>query len=212
MNTVTFGSKDSYDDFDLVLTSKSIESPKAKTNAVDVPGMDGVVDLTEYFGEVNYSNRKLSFEFSTVEPVDDFASIYSTLQNEVNGRRMQIRLSDDPGYYYVGRVQLNDWKTDKAVGKIAVDVDCEPYKYKDEITQKADNVSGSKTVTYQNLQKSVVPTFVLGAAMSITFGSHTYQVTAGTYVNNEIRFVAGNNQVSYSGSGMVTVKYQERGF
>lgn len=210
MNTVTFGTKNSFTDYDLLLTSKTLETPKPKYMRVDVPGADGELDFTEYFGEVVYNNRKLSLEFSSVEEVGDFPGVYADFANAVHGKRMKVLLSDEPGWYFMGRVEVGDWKIEKGVATLPVEVDCEPYRYKDAVTSVTTNVSGTKTVTYTNSRKSVVPTFTLTAAMGITFGGSTYQVSAGTYSNDSIRFVEGNNQVTYSGSGAVTVTYQEK--
>ena len=67
MKGIKFGDYHSYDDFSLILTSKTIGTPTPKTEIIDIPGGDGVLDLTEFFGEVKYNNRQLSFEFSTIK-------------------------------------------------------------------------------------------------------------------------------------------------
>ena len=45
MQTVTFGTKNSYDDFGLILTDKNIGFPEPKLEEGDVIGADGVIDL-----------------------------------------------------------------------------------------------------------------------------------------------------------------------
>ena len=57
MKEILFGEYYSYRDFSLVLSNKTIESPQIKTSTVEIDGMDGVFDLTDYFGEVKYKNR-----------------------------------------------------------------------------------------------------------------------------------------------------------
>lgn len=51
MKGITFGTYHSYDDFNLLLTSKEVAAPKVKTIEIDVPGANGALDLTEFFGE-----------------------------------------------------------------------------------------------------------------------------------------------------------------
>ena len=53
MNTVTFGEYNSYADLNLILSSKTIGSPSVKTSTIDLPGSDGELDFTEYFGGKN---------------------------------------------------------------------------------------------------------------------------------------------------------------
>lgn len=48
MKGITFGTYHSYDDFNLLLTSKEVAAPKVKTIEIDVPGADGALDLTEF--------------------------------------------------------------------------------------------------------------------------------------------------------------------
>ena len=67
MKTVKFGDLDSYADLGLVRSNVEVGSPATKTDSVDIPGADGVLDLTEYFGEVLYENRELSMDFQTME-------------------------------------------------------------------------------------------------------------------------------------------------
>ena len=45
------------------MTSKSIGNPEPKIITVEIPGSDGVKDLTETFGSVKYKNRTLTFDF-----------------------------------------------------------------------------------------------------------------------------------------------------
>ena len=84
---VQFGDYHSWRDLGLILGSKEIESPEAKTMFVNIPGADGSLDLTEYFGEINYDNRQLSFDFSTIIPQKDFLKQFSIIQNLLNGKK-----------------------------------------------------------------------------------------------------------------------------
>lgn len=146
MNTVTFGQYRSYEDLQLLLTGKTIGTAAAKTELIDIPGSDGVLDFTEYHGEVKYKNRPLSFTFETIVPPSQFMTVFSTVQNLLHGKRMQIQLSEEPDYYYIGRISVNEWKAEKRIGRFTVDCDCEPYKYKTVQTAFSsvlDNVSNN---------------------------------------------------------------------
>ena len=104
MNGVRFGNYHSYDDFNLILTQKTIGTPSPKTETIDIPGGDGVLDLTDFFGEVKYNNRQLSFEFSTIVPKEEFMELFSRVQNAIHGQKMQIVLDDDSEWFYFGRI------------------------------------------------------------------------------------------------------------
>ena len=213
MKQVHFGNYHSYVDFSLILSSKTIEAPEPKTESVEVPGSDGIIDLSDYFGEIKYKNRSLTFEFTAAPQIKlkDFLTLFSKIQNAIHGKRLKIVLDDDPDFYYIGRVSVNEWKTDKNIGKITVECDCEPYKYKLNPTVIALNVVKSADYTYTNLRKTVVPTITADAEMQITFNRNTYSISPGVYTIPEIAFSAGNNIISYAGTGNVIVEYQEGG-
>ena len=130
MKGVTFGNLHSYRDLHLILAEKIIGTPSPKTELIDIPGSDGVLDFTEFFDGIKYNNRKLSFEFSTLVPQSEFMTLFSTVQNALHGQKMMIYLDDDPEWYYIGRINVSEWKSDKLHGKLTVDCDCEPYKYR----------------------------------------------------------------------------------
>ena len=209
LNTVGFDDWDSFDDFELVLTSKTVGAPSIKTETVDVPGADGSLDLTEFFGEVFFENRELNFEFAC--KTEPYLEVYSYFKNKVHGKKMKIRLSDDPGFYYLGRVSINEWETDEGLGFVSVDVDAEPYKYRNEVTQKIFSVNGSLSVILDNLKKPVSPTFEVSDPINITFENKQYAASEGTYKNLEIILKAGENPIKFDGNGTVVVTYQERG-
>lgn len=211
LKQVHFGEYSSFDDFTLILSSKKIESPKTKTETVDVPGADGVLDMTEYFGEPKYENRTLTFEFSTMARQDEFLKLFSQIQNAIHGKRFSIWLDEDPDFYYVGRISVSEWQADKNIGKVTVECDCEPYKYKQQQTRIVTAVNGSAKVVYTNLRKSVTPQFDTTAQITIKYGALSFSANAGTFRVPEIVFSAGNTVLEYEGNATVTVTYQEGG-
>lgn len=136
MKGVRFGNYHSYDDFSLILTQKTIGTPTPKTETIDIPGGDGVLDLTEFFGEVKYNNRQLSFEFSTIVPKEEFMNLFSRVQNALHGKKMNIVLDDDNEWCYTGRITVAEWKAEKSIGKLTIDCECDPYKTKPEKTSE----------------------------------------------------------------------------
>lgn len=213
LKKVFFDNYDSFTDFNLILSSKTIEVPEPKTSEVDIDGMDGVLDLTDYFGEVAYKNRKLTLEFSTVDvQASDFINHFSNIQNAIHGRKMTIILSEDPTFYYIGRVSVNEWKSDKNIGKIVIECDCEPYKYKKYLTTFTETINGTREVILLNLRKWVVPVFKSTGEMKITFNNNVYNIASGEYTLDDVVFKDGKNLLTLEGNATVTIEYQERGF
>lgn len=212
MKGVLFDNLHSYTDFRLLLTSKKIEVPATKTETIEVAGADGVLDLTDFFGEVKYSNRHLTFEFATNVDKNEFITLFSEIQNALHGKRMKIILDDDPDFYYIGRVSVNEWQADRNIGLVTISCDCEPYKYKLYKTILSVNVKDELEVIYTNLRKQVTPIFTSSGNVKIEFEGQSYSINQGTSTIPDIVFKAGKNIVKYTGVNIsVTCEYQERG-
>lgn len=130
MRGVTFGNKHSFTDFGMYLKSYDIGFPEPKTETVDVPGMNGVIDLTDVFGEVYYKNRHLSFTFSVIRKNMEWDELLNTLTEYLHGKKMRIILDSDPEHYWYGRCTINTFSTDRRISTITIDCDAEPFKKK----------------------------------------------------------------------------------
>ena len=129
IRNVRFGDIDSYKDLGLVLSSREISSPKIKEHYVDVDGADGSLDLTEVLGEIRYETRSIKLGFTVVDDRSKFWDIFSNVQNLIHGKRFRIVFDDDEDFYYVGRVSIDKWKTDKVLGTMNFTIEADPYKY-----------------------------------------------------------------------------------
>lgn len=210
MKGVKFGDYHSFNDLSLILAQKTIGTPSPKTEIIDIRGGDGILDLSEFFGEVKYENRNLSFEFSTIVPQAEFMNLFSAVQNALHGQKMQIVLDDDAEWYYIGRITVSEWKADRNIGKLTIDCDCEPYKIKIAETVITATVNGDTTVILPNSNKTVVPTIDITGEVSLTYGTNFYTLAAGRYDLPAVRLLKGDNTVLLSGAGTTTFTYRER--
>lgn len=212
MKGVKFGNYHSYYEWGLILGSKEISSPEPKVNQIEIEGGDGVLDLTEFFGEVKYENRPLSFQFSKTNIVQDgFLALYSLVQDLLHGKKMQVILDDDPNHFYYGRVTINEWKSNKNIGEIVIDVDAEPYKYNLTETVVSQAVSGTATITLNNSRKRVVPIITTDAELTLSFGNYSGTFSKGTFTIPELELTEGANTVTVTGTGTVSFSYREGG-
>ena len=212
MNQISFGNYKSYDNLYLVCNKKTIGSPTPKVNTISVEGGDGVLDFTEFFGDVNYNNRILTFEFTSMVHPSDFLELNSRILDLLNGQKMPIILDEDADFYYMGRLTVSDpFKDANVIDKITITADCEPYKYKVNDTVVTQAVSGTTTITLTNMRKRVVPTITSDATFTITFGGKSATVAAGTFTIPELELVAGDNTVTVTGTGNITFTYREGG-
>lgn len=137
-HSITFGDKNTWMDWHLAPSSRPVfNPPSVKTKILDIPGGDGIIDLTESLtGYPVYNNREGSFEFIVLndfcQPIDSYEEWYETyskIMDFLHGQSMKATLEDDPEYYYEGRFAVNSWKSDKNYSKIVIDYSVGPYKW-----------------------------------------------------------------------------------
>ena len=180
-----------------------------KENKLDIPGGNGSIDMTDFFGEPKYDDVQHKFEFTTIEPQSDFLTQYSKVKNTIHGKKVRIILDDDPTFFYLGRCRVSPFTSEKGIGKISVECECEPYKYKLQPTIMSVAVNGTEVITLTNSRKRAVPSITTTAAMTIAFGGGIWTPSAGTFAIPELELVEGDNLVSVTGTGTITFAWQE---
>lgn len=119
-----------YERWNMVPSSRPLVNlPSVKTNMVEIPGTDISLDYTELLlGRPAYGRRTGSWEF-LLRPESQWATVYSDLANYIHGKTHTIILEDDPGYYYRGRLSVNQWQSQEKRSRVTIDYDLDPYKY-----------------------------------------------------------------------------------
>lgn len=212
MKGITFGTTHSYNDLGLILGKKEIGSPAVKENKVDIPGADGALDMTDFFGEPKYENVKHKFEFSALVSPDEALALFSRVKNALHGKKQRIILDDDPSFYYMGRCTVSSWTDEKGIGTLSIECDCEPYKYKAQKTTVTQAISGTQAITLTNGRKRAVPevTITTEGTLNIVYQStNIWDLASGSYTLPELELVEGANTVTVTGAGSITFAWQE---
>ena len=97
-HSITFGDKNTWDDWHLVPTSRPLfNPPPPKVKTLDIPGGDSLVDLsTSLTGYPVYGNREGSVEFMAENGFRAWQDLYSDIMDYLHGRTMRAILEDDP--------------------------------------------------------------------------------------------------------------------
>lgn len=227
MYGVKFGEKHSYEDWGLILTSKTINFPEPKIETVDIPGADGELDFTEALtGDVPYKNRNLTFNFSTKANMRGWQNLMSAIANYLHGKKLKIVLDQDKQFYYYGRVELSPLNCNKSIGKITISCDAEPYKYdmlssledwvwdtfnfETGIINKVKNikVDGEQKVVLIGRKLKVVPEIQVSSSMIVEFENKQYQLQEGKQKVLNIEITEGENVLKFMGKGIVNIDYR----
>jgi len=208
MYSVSFGEKNSYTDFGLILRPKTRPFPTPKTNYVSIEGRDGDLDLTTSLtGDVKYENISYPLEFYLKDKRVDWEEALLKLSTHIHGKKMPLTFSEDPDWYYVGRYTINELTSDMNIGLLSVDCILEPYRHKK--TETIKTITGTGTLTLTNTRKWVMPTITSSESMEFNFENKKFVVN-GTLQSPDIILKEGENTIEVtSGAGTLTVTYRE---
>lgn len=208
MNQVFFGTIKSYEDLGLFLLDEGveIETPKAKRQLLSVPGTDGLIDMTPGLGgDTRFENREITLTFVVANYESQWLDIFSDITTRIHGKRFHVSIEPDSDYYWNAFCTVDKHESERNKGTIVIKLDCDPYKYKEHTASLRS--PGSTTCTAG--RKSVVPTITNSAAVTVTYGSYTATLAAGTNKDTNIVFTEGDNTIMFTGSANVTITYDE---
>lgn len=208
MSYILFGSKSTKTDYGFIVAPYIIPMPTVQTSFVEIPGRDGMLDLTEGFGLVRYSDRAVALTLYAVAP---YGQAVSAFVNDVHGKRMELVFDRDASFYYIGRVSVDGLEKHDGYCAITVNVNAEPYKYKRTVT--AVTRTGNGTVTLANLRMPVVPEVTASAEATLVYQSGgvptTTVIAAGTHLVPTLLLEAGTKSVEVTTTGEVIFSYRE---
>lgn len=224
---ITFDSeKHTYDDFGLRIKSINIGFPSVKESKIEIPGADGYLDITDYFG-TRYENRKLTIECDLEDNgYYNWAGIISQLSNYLHGKKRKIVLDWDNGFYYLGRGNCEYEKKNRVYSLITLKFDCDPYKY--ELTATDEDwlwdpldfeegsikeygnlvVDGTLTLTVIGSPMPVVPNIIVSSDMKVNFDGEIYELKRGENYLPDIEIKDGEYMMTFTGHGIATVSYR----
>lgn len=226
-HSITIGEKNTWDDWRLIPSSRPLFNPPTpKTNTVEIPGGDGVLDLSEALaGRPTYNNRTGSWTFYVTNGFKDWSVLYSEIMAYLHGRSFKAFLEDDPGYFYEGRFSVNAWKSNKDYSQITIDYNVGPYK-KDVSSSGSDwlwdtfnfetgiirnyknlAVSGSlSVVVIGDIMESVPIIICSTSGMTVEHSGNVYNLSKGSNTISKIVLHSGENTLLFTGQGSITIE------
>lgn len=198
-----------------LLDGYTLSPPEPKTYTVDIPGGDGVIDLTQSLtGDVAYKNRQQTFPFMVVNP-DSFERVKTDVSNFLHGKEFDYQITMDPGYTYHGRFTVNEYSHalyayPGLVGTFTISVDAEPYKLKGHMTYRL-NATGGKMFRLESGRKPVHPVVECTQPCKVRWGNVLTQVPAGTYRLNDVLFTQGYNEIYINSWTFYNITWGELG-
>lgn len=119
---------DMYAEYGLIMTDRKIGVAVPNIYKQSIPGMNGKLDYTSFYGEVTYQNRKITVTFN--KKVDsDTESLKMNLEKEFNGKVVKLRFSDDEAHYWKGSLSFTQNDCDKIIYELGIELDAYPNRF-----------------------------------------------------------------------------------
>lgn len=226
--------KHTYSDFGLIMTNHVIPKPETLTHKISIPYMSGTIDLTDAIGAPTYDERKnLLFEFQSKDNgISRIERIATDLAAYIHGKKLLMITDAEPEFFYVVRLEFDYSKTAPDWSHITLKGTAEPFKYcvrlggDDWLWDTFDfengviysmsniNIENGGTVTLPKQTICTVPEFEVIATpvnFSVSYGGKIYSMMMmDTYYFPQIRIKQEDIVLTFSGSGIINIKFRGR--
>ena len=227
-HSINIGDINTWDDWHIVPSSRPlIAAPKVKTSFISLPGGDGGLDLTEVLaGRPTYERRTGSWEFIVMNDYGNWYERYSEIMAYLQGMQYRIIFDDDPEFYYLGRLAVNEWRSEPNWSRIVINYNVDPYKRHvdgggdkwlwDPFNFESDTiqdyykmvVDGSLAVDFINDTENAIRPVINSStnSISMSFNGSSYNLDRGPNVFYDITFPSGTSHITFTGNGVVSIE------
>jgi hypothetical protein len=218
------------------LSRPVIAPPKQKLQTVNIPGANGVLDLSNSLTHYPvFENRTGNLKFAVLndKPGHDWLTVYTKIMKFLQGNNVKMFLEDDTKFYYEGRVYVDDWdsKNDGTWSEISLGYDLQPYRraiyssvddwlwdpfnFENGVIREYSNieVDGTKEIVIVGSAMPVVPTIIVqsenGDGIDLTYGGTQYHLTDGKNKIVTMTLLETEQTIIFDGIGVVSIEFRE---
>lgn len=195
-------------DLELIMTSKDLTPPNVQSQKIEIPGRNGVLDMSEYLtNDVVFNNRILKFSFFTDGPRSKILNLIDTMLG-YHGQYVTVTVDDDTNWYYEGRGEVS-YSDKYYYAEFELTIDAQPFK-----KAIVDKVYTFTNVTnfsanLRNEGRRVLPLIEVTEETTIVQGEYTYTLSKGVYNSEELLINNGLNSWIITTTGTITITYKE---
>ena len=229
MYSVTFSddnqSWNTFDTWGLVqLHAPIISPPEIETNYVNIPAMDGFLDLSEALtGRPVFKQRKFKSEYTCIANRKDWTNVFSDVVTNLHGKNLKIYIDSDFTHYYYGKINIGEPTIDKRTFVIPINADIQPWKY--EVESRITSIFCPPDQTVSDViigtRKPAIPQITVNVASGQPFhiigwngNTVDYELVQGNNFIPQLEIRDGENTVTIQSTGYggtITFEFQGGG-
>ena len=217
-------------DINVVMHSKSIQSPAKKKVKDTVPFMNGSYDFSTIGsnGEIVYSEREITIVFGLpAETKEQLQVLYSkTLEWLVDVGRQKLIFDVMTDYYFLAEVEsTTSFEETMAFGKLEVKfvADCfkrsinyvgsdiwDTFNFEEDYLEDSGyDIIGSKTITIHNPGRSVRPVITCSTPMTLIQNGKTFNLSVGDNKLYGFYLTNSANILAINGTGRIDFTFRK---
>ena len=137
-DTAASVSKNTWTDWGIIPTQVPLfQTPPVKTNFMELAGGNGRIDLTTAItGYPVYDDRTGSISFLSPDRWTNWLSTFNAIKRFLHGQYVKVTLEDEPGWYYEGRISVNEMYCDEQHGTFTLDYELGPFAWAESATDE----------------------------------------------------------------------------
>lgn len=211
-----------------VLSSKAMSLPTKNKVTVTVPYAQGVIDLSNVYGNNTFGERTITFPCTIPYGFIDREDLYvcwTSIVNWLMSPPTKSKLEDDAmqPYYYLGEVQTAPTLAESSTySTFTIVFQCDPLRYHpflgdlwdpfnfemDYAQESGFEVSGSKKITLYNIGAANINLVVTTTSdIVLLVNGERFSIPAGTTDNADLQLEPGANSIQIQGSSDVSFSW-----
>ena len=214
-----------------VLNTKAMTLPSKNKVTVQLPYAQGVIDLSDIYGNNSYGERSITFNCKIPVGYNDSNVLYE-MWTEVMRWLMEPKtktvLKDDtmPEYYYLGEVQTAPTLAESSVfSTFSIVFQCFPFRFHpneyNEVWDTFDltngvmqpteyEIQGSETITLINVGEAPINLICNASSdFELNIDGVICAIEAGMTDNMDVQLQPGVNNIKITGTGTLTFDWTE---
>lgn len=158
--------------YDLMIESYDNQPPEPYTNYVEVPGKDGLADLSEASGAQRYKNRNISLVLHSFHDTDESEQTLTAIKNFLHGKRHEFSFDWEPEAIYDGRFSVSiEQPTAEDDQIITISINAEPFKFYGTNKATIDFNAGYEPARLVAGFTQEYPSVIVSEPMNVTIGA-----------------------------------------
>ena len=110
-----------------------INPPMQKRSTIDIPGANGILDLSNSLTHYPvFENRTGQIQFAVLneKPGYDWLTVYTKIMKFLQGNEVKMFLEDDQKFFYEGQFWVDNWdsRSDGTWSEVTLAYDLQPYR------------------------------------------------------------------------------------